>query len=49
MRRKYDTAEFFAVTERLRRYFPRCGLTADLITGFPGETEADHAGYSGLH
>ena len=42
MRRKYDTAEFFAVTERLRRYFPGCGLTADLITGFPGETEADH-------
>ncbi len=42
MRRKYDTAEFFAVTERLRRYFPNCGLTADLITGFPGETEEDH-------
>lgn len=42
MRRKYDTAAFFAVTERLRRYFPHCGLTADLITGFPGETEADH-------
>lgn len=42
MRRKYDTAEFFAVTDRLRRYFPHCGLTADLITGFPGETEEDH-------
>ena len=42
MRRKYGTAEFFAVTERLRRYFPHCGLTADLITGFPGETEEDH-------
>lgn len=43
MRRKYGTAEFFAVTERLRRHFPGCGLTADLITGFPGETEEDHA------
>lgn len=43
MRRKYDTAFFFAVTERLRRYFPGCALTADLITGFPGETEEDHA------
>ena len=42
MRRKYDTAEFFAVTERLRRHFPGCGLTADLIAGFPGETEAEH-------
>ena len=43
MNRKYDTAAFFAVTERLRRYFPGCALTTDLITGFPGETEEDHA------
>ena len=43
MRRKYDTEEFFAVTERLRKYFPGCALTGDLITGFPGETEDDHA------
>ena len=42
-RRKYDTSGFFAVTERLRKYFPGCALTADLITGFPGETEEDHA------
>ena len=42
MRRKYDTAEFFAVTERLRGAFPGCALTGDLITGFPGETEEDH-------
>ena len=43
MNRKYDTAEFLRVTERLRRSFPGCALTADLITGFPGETERDHA------
>ena len=43
MNRKYDTAAFFAVAERLRRYFPGCALTGDLITGFPGETEEDHA------
>ncbi len=41
MNRKYDTAAFFAVTERLRRHFPGCALTGDLITGFPGETEED--------
>ena len=41
MNRKYDTAAFFAVTERLRRTFPGCALTGDLITGFPGETEQD--------
>jgi threonylcarbamoyladenosine tRNA methylthiotransferase MtaB len=43
MNRKYDTARFFAVTELLRRYFPGCALTCDLITGFPGETDADQA------
>lgn len=41
MNRKYDTQAFFTCVERLRRYFPGCGLTADLITGFPGETEED--------
>ena len=41
MNRKYDTAAFFAVTERLRRHFPGCALTTDLIVGFPGETEED--------
>ncbi len=58
MRRKYDTVAFFAATERLRRAFPGCALTADLITGFPGETEADHeqtlafirkCGFSDMH
>lgn len=41
MRRKYDTAAFFAVTERLRAAFPGCGITTDLICGFPGETEEE--------
>ncbi len=43
MRRKYDTAAFLAVCQRLRRYFPGCSLTADLICGFPGESKADFA------
>ena len=43
MNRKYDTARFFEATELLRRYFPGCALTCDLITGFPGETDADQA------
>lgn len=43
MNRKYETAAFFAATERLRKAFPGCALTGDLITGFPGETEEDHA------
>ncbi len=43
MRRKYDTAAFFAVTARLRSAFPGCALTTDLIAGFPGETEEEFA------
>ena len=42
MNRKYDTARFFEATELLRYYFPACGMTADLIVGFPGETEENH-------
>lgn len=41
MNRKYDTACFFEAVRRLRRYFPLCAVYADLIVGFPGETESD--------
>ena len=43
MNRKYDTAFFYERVELLRKWFPGCGLTADLITGFPGETDSEHA------
>ena len=43
MNRKYGTAAFLRTVELLRDRFPGCALTADLITGFPGETEADQA------
>ena len=42
MNRKYDTARFYESVELLRRHFPGCGLTCDLIVGFPGETEKHH-------
>ena len=41
MNRKYDTARFAAIAALLRQYFPGCALTADVIAGFPGETEED--------
>lgn len=41
MKRKYDTQRFYTCCETLRKYFPGCSLTADLICGFPGETEED--------
>jgi threonylcarbamoyladenosine tRNA methylthiotransferase MtaB len=43
MRRPYTTATYRRVVERLARAIPRLGLGADVIAGFPGETEADFA------
>ena len=48
MNRKYDTARFYSAVELLRKYFPGCALTCDLICGFPGETEEDHAATLGF-
>lgn len=42
MNRKYDTARFAEAAGLLRRFFPGCALTCDLIVGFPGETEEHH-------
>ena len=39
MNRKYDTARFYEAMQLLRRFFPDCGMTCDVIVGFPGETE----------
>ena len=41
MHRRYDTARFYESVALLRRYMPNAGITADLITGFPGETEEE--------
>jgi len=41
MKRKYDTARFYESVTLLRRYFPGCAVAADLICGFPGETEEE--------
>ena len=43
MRRRYDTARFLESVNLLREFFPNCGITTDLITGFPGETEDEFA------
>ncbi len=41
MNRKYDTARFYESVSRLRRFFPGCAVTTDMIVAFPGETEAE--------
>ena len=41
MNRRYTAAQFKESAEKLRAYFDRPALTADIIAGFPGETEED--------
>ena len=41
MKRKYDTARYYESVELLRRFFPGCALTTDMIVAFPGETEEE--------
>ena len=41
MKRRYTAAEFYNAVSLLRQYYPDCGITADLIVGFPGETEEE--------
>ena len=41
MRRQYNAAQYLRAVERLRNVFPSAALTTDILTGFPGETEAE--------
>lgn len=41
MRRRYNTAQLYKIVTLLRQFFPNCSLTADLIVGFPDETDRD--------
>ena len=58
MRRKYDSARYFESVQLLKKYFPDCAITTDLIVGFPGETEqeleeslafAEKCGFAAMH
>ena len=41
MNRHYTTSEFYKTVLLLRKYFPRAGITTDVIVGFPTESEGD--------
>jgi threonylcarbamoyladenosine tRNA methylthiotransferase MtaB len=43
MVRRYRAADFRALVERVRGAMPEVAITADVMVGFPGETEAEHA------
>ena len=42
MNRHYDTTQYRAVAEAVRKAFPGAALTTDMMVGFAGETEVDH-------
>lgn len=41
MRRQYDPEGYAEAVALIRRYFPTASIGADVIPGFPGETDAD--------
>ncbi|TGE39866.1 tRNA (N(6)-L-threonylcarbamoyladenosine(37)-C(2))-methylthiotransferase MtaB [Desulfosporosinus fructosivorans] len=58
MNRPYNLNEYRSLLERLRQRVPNLAVTTDIIAGFPGETEDDHAstlefvkscGFSGIN
>ncbi|WP_400204100.1 tRNA (N(6)-L-threonylcarbamoyladenosine(37)-C(2))-methylthiotransferase [Candidatus Methanomassiliicoccus intestinalis] len=42
MQRSYSPEEFKNLVFELRSYCPEISISTDVITGFPGETDADH-------
>lgn len=43
MNRHYTVEEYISAVEKLRKAFPTCAITTDLIVGYPTETDEDFA------
>ena len=41
MRRRYTVEDYVETVKRIRERIPQASITADVIVGFPGETDAD--------
>ena len=41
MNRHYTADEYYGLTERIRKHFPHCSFTTDIMVGFPQETDED--------
>lgn len=42
MNRGHDREEYFRLIDRVKTIIPGCGISHDMISGFPTETEEDH-------
>lgn len=42
MNRGHNREEYFNLIDRIKTIIPDCGISHDMITGFPTETEEDH-------
>lgn len=42
MNRLHTREEYFTLIDNIKKMIPDCGISHDLITGFPTETEEDH-------
>lgn len=42
MNRQHTREEYFALLDKVREIIPGCGVSHDMIIGFPTETEEDH-------
>lgn len=42
MNRLHTREEYFELIDNIRRIIPECGISQDMISGFPTETEQDH-------
>jgi tRNA-2-methylthio-N6-dimethylallyladenosine synthase len=42
MNRLHTREEYFTLIDNIKKLIPDCGISHDLITGFPTETEEDH-------
>ena len=42
MNRKHTVKEYKDLVKKIKKILPDCGISQDMITGFPSESEADH-------
>ena len=42
MNRKHSIREYKELIDKIKRIIPNCGISHDIITGFPNESENDH-------